>query len=244
MQRGFGSFFPEGIPTSIPLLPEYLRKEGYKNHNFGKWHLGFCSERYTPTARGFDTFDGLYIGVKKYEELNSTLDIERMNTHQLIKHVQRKTIEKIESQNEDQILTNFSLKKKRTRPSVITAKHYLAKVEDVLDNHNISDPFFLYLSFFTKYYNKYKEVSAVIDKAKVIKNMDDAIGDIVDLLKESGQYNNTIILFMSDNGGRKMPKDGPSPNYPLRGYKGSVYEGGTKVPAFIHSPLLTNTGYR
>ena len=70
------------------------------------------------------------------------------------------------------------------------------------------------------------------------------IGDIVDLLKESGHYNNTIIFFISDNGGRQMPENMLSPNYPLRGYKGSVYEGGTKVPAFIHSPLLSNSGHR
>ena len=64
------------------------------------------------------------------------------------------------------------------------------------------------------------------------------------MLKESGHYNNTIILFISDNGARQMPKGLSSPNSPLRGYKGSVYEGGTKVPAFLHSPLLNTTGYR
>ena len=224
------------------MLPEYLRKEGYKNHNFGKWHLGFCSKKYTPTERGFDTFDGLYIDVKKFEELTSTID--NMSTTQLIKHVERKTVEKIRSQNTNKLLTNFNLREERKRPTVITAKHYLTKVENVLENHDTSAPFFLYLSFFTKYYQKYKEVSVMEDKAKIIKNMDDTIGDIVDLLKESGQYNNTIILFLSDNGGRQMPKDAPSPNYPLRGFKGSVYEGGTRVPAFIHSPLLNSTGYR
>ena len=58
--------------------------------------------------------------------------------------------------------------------------------------------------------------------------------------QESGHYNNTVILFMSDNGGRAVPggDSRSSPNHPLRGSKGSVYEGGTKVPGFIHSPLL------
>ena len=97
---------------------------------------------------------------------------------------------------------------------------------------------------FTKYYNKYKEDNIIKDRPKILKNMDDTVGKVVDLLKQTGHYNNTIILFISDNGGRQMPESVPSPNYPLRGYKGSVYEGGTKVPAFIHSPLLNQTGYR
>ena len=95
LQRGFGTFFPDGIPMNIPLLPDYLRKEGYKSHIFGKWHLGFCSKKYTPTARGFDTFDGLYISVKKYDDLNSTLETDGMTREQLIKHVEMKTIQKL-----------------------------------------------------------------------------------------------------------------------------------------------------
>ena len=62
--------------------------------------------------------------------------------------------------------------------------------------------------------------------------------------QESGRYNNTVILFISDNGGRSMPPRAPSPNAPLRGYKGGVYEGGVKVPAMVHSPLLPRTGTR
>ena len=74
--------------------------------------------------------------------------------------------------------------------------------------------------------------------------MDDAVGGIVSSLKEHGYYNNSIILFMSDNGGRQMPPALASPNYPFKGYKGSLYEGGTKVPAMIHSRLLLKKGIR
>ena len=247
---------------NIPLLPEYLRNEGYKSHIFGKWHLGFCSENYTPTERGFDTYDGLYVSLKKYEELNSTVKTDSMTREQLRKHVEKETIQKIKAKNKNnkyidlggnngnlpwarvtKIIEDFRLSEERKRPSVITSKHYLTKVENVLAKHDDSTPFFFYLSLFTKYYNKYREVNVVKDRPKILKNMDDTVGEIVDLLKQSGHYNNTIILFMSDNGGRQMPKHVPSPNYPLTGYKGSVYEGGTKVPAFIHSPLLNNTGH-
>ena len=120
----------------------------------------------------------------------------------------------------------------------------MSKVDEVLKQHDDTKPFFFYISFFTKFYQKYKEVNVVKDKAKILKNMDGTIGEIVEMLKQSGHYNNTVILFISDNGGRQMPDRVSSPNYPLRGYKGSVYEGGMKVPAFIHSPLLNKPGYR
>ena len=68
--------------------------------------------------------------------------------------------------------------------------------------------------------------------------MDDTVGDIIDKLKKNGQYNNTLIIFISDNAAWEMPMHVKSSNYPLRGYKGSDYEGGTKVPAFVHSPAI------
>ena len=251
------------------MLPEYLKKEGYKSHLFGKWHLGFCSENYTPIKRGFDTFHGLYVSLKKYEELRTNQNTDHMTREQLIKHVEKTTYHKIKAKHKTSLLgqTNGQPRnsagiynrlvwgrlvniindiklKKTKRPPVITSEHYLAKVEDALSKHDDSSPFFFYLSLFTKFYNKYKEENIIKDRPKILKNMDDTVGKVVDLLKQSGHYNNTIILFISDNGGRKMPEGVPSPNYPLRGYKGSIYEGGTKVPAFIHSPLFNQRGYR
>ena len=62
---------------------------------------------------------------------------------------------------------------------------------------------------------------------------------------ETGQYENTVIIFMSDNGGRfiKKASNADNPNFPLRGFKNTIYEGGTRVPGFIHSPLLYKSGY-
>ena len=80
-----------------------------------------------------------------------------------------------------------------------------------------------------------------------IVDMDKAVARVVRSLQEEGVYNNTVLVFMSDNGGRMMVdavgKDG-NPNFPLKGYKGTIYEGGTKVPAFVHSPLIQHRGYR
>ena len=68
---------------------------------------------------------------------------------------------------------------------------------------------------------------------------------LVDGLKETNQYNRTVIIFMSDNGGRYITgaNKTSNPNYPLRGYKSTVYEGGTRVPGLVHAPgLLPATG--
>ena len=68
--------------------------------------------------------------------------------------------------------------------------------------------------------------------------MDKTVGDMLAKLVKTSQYNNTIIMFLSDNGARQMPEHVQGSNFPLRGYKGSVFEGGTKVPAFLNIPTL------
>jgi len=68
--------------------------------------------------------------------------------------------------------------------------------------------------------------------------LDDLVGNVIEKLKNTGLYDNTIFVFSSDNGGMASAQVG---NYPYRGFKTSPLEGGTKVPAFIHSPLLPTT---
>ena len=72
--------------------------------------------------------------------------------------------------------------------------------------------------------------------------MDHSVGTVLQSLKDNGLYDNSIILFMSDNGGDvdKSP-DGGS-NFPLRGAKNTLWEGGTKSVSFVHSPLFVKKG--
>ena len=60
LQRGYGNRAPNGLPTDLKILPQYLKDLGYSTHMLGKWHLGHCDLRYTPTYRGFDSFFGMY----------------------------------------------------------------------------------------------------------------------------------------------------------------------------------------
>ena len=117
------------------------------------------------------------------------------------------------------------------------AKGYTQDIYEILENKNrLSKPLFLYLSFVTKIYSKFSEPYIIKDRSKIIKNTDNTVGDIIDKLKKTGLYNNTLIIFISDNGAREITTH--VKKNPLRVYKGSVYEGGTKVPAFFHSPAI------
>merc|ERR1719330_1627122 len=70
--------------------------------------------------------------------------------------------------------------------------------------------------------------------------MDEAIGNITDTLKEANIEDNTIIIFTTDNGGTDYRSGGS--NYPLRGTKGTLWEGGTRGAAFIHGSMLSIPG--
>eukprot|EP00091_Calanus_sinicus_P015384 TRINITY_DN33562_c0_g1_i1.p1 TRINITY_DN33562_c0_g1~~TRINITY_DN33562_c0_g1_i1.p1 ORF type:complete len:209 (-),score=39.13 TRINITY_DN33562_c0_g1_i1:66-692(-) len=70
----------------------------------------------------------------------------------------------------------------------------------------------------------------------MVTAMDESVGSVVKALKESGMLENTVIVFMSDNGG---PTDKGADNHPLRGSKGSLWEGGTRTPALISGNILS-----
>ncbi|XP_006823224.1 arylsulfatase B-like, partial [Saccoglossus kowalevskii] len=70
--------------------------------------------------------------------------------------------------------------------------------------------------------------------------MDDAVGTVVDALKTRGMWDDTLLIFMSDNGALATQSGS---NWPLRGIAATLFEGATRVPAFIHGSMLAQTGY-
>ena len=124
-----------------------------------------------------------------------------------------------------------------------------------------NQPFYLYMSHYAihipidrdgRYFSKYK-AKGLSDKevayASLIEGMDKSLGDLMDWLEENGEADNTVIIFMGDNGGYATGahwRDEPlyTQNYPLKCGKGSAYEGGIREPMIVSWPGHTSGGTR
>ncbi|XP_068248787.1 arylsulfatase B-like [Palaemon carinicauda] len=235
---------PTGLTIKHKIIPQALKAVGYSTHIVGKWHLGFCSWDYTPTSRGFDTFWGYYTGAEDYYH------------HVRPSWYQGKPV------HPDQPLGSRSNSipfgydfRNNTDPEYSVDGQYSTYVfssyiEDLLRTRNASDPMFLYLPFqsvhsplqvpknYTAPFEHIKDQARRV-KLGMILALDEAVGRVLQSLKDTGHYDNSVIIFTSDNGG---PTVSAGNNWPLRGNKTTLWEGGTRVPAFVHSPLLPNKG--
>ena len=197
----------------------------------GKWHLGYCSTEYTPTERGFDTFFGEYAQQADHYT----------REHMINKH--------IGSGYDLWRGSNVS----REGSGLYSTNLWEQETISVLERLNTSQPWFLEVAltavhppyqvpdrFMQMYlqpgrtYSQSQYQQDVIRKG-MVSAIDESVGRIVGKLRSTGLYNNTLLIFTSDNGSGYR-----SANAPLRGKKGSVYEGGVRVPAFIHGPPLAN----
>lgn len=124
-----------------------------------------------------------------------------------------------------------------------------------------NQPFYLYMSHYAihvpidkdvRFYDKYKK-KGLSDKeaayASLIEGMDKSLGDIMDWLEKNGEADNTIVIFMSDNGGYATGsgwRDEPlyTQNFPLKCGKGSAYEGGIREPMIVRWPGTVQPGTR
>jgi len=207
----------DGMDLKQITMADRLKKLGYRTGLIGKWHLGNPDEFY-PTQRGFDYFYGLRSGSRSYFYHDKKDD----------KPGNAKAIEENGKQVKfDGYLTNVFGRK-------------------AIDFINAKDgrPFFLFHSFTAPHGPMHateedKELFESIKNPKrrtyaaMIWAMDRAIGKLVDSLKASGKFENTLIWFLSDNGGAT---GNASINLPLAGHKGIKFEGGTRVPFFAHWP--------
>jgi arylsulfatase I/J len=98
-----------------------------------------------------------------------------------------------------------------------------------------ASPFFLYLAPQSPHFPQLYEDYTRPQMLDALRDLDTVVGRVVAALKQTGLYDNTVIAFTSDNGGD--PNYGGN-NLPLRGQKETLWEGGLRVPAFVHSPLL------
>ncbi|MDE0860567.1 MAG: sulfatase-like hydrolase/transferase [Akkermansiaceae bacterium] len=214
------------LAPSATMLPQALKPLGYHTAAIGKWHLGLDHEAH-PNTRGFDHFHGF---------LGDMMD-DYYHHRRHDQHYMRLNQEKVNPKGHaTDVFTQW-------------AQSYLTERKDQ------KDPFFLYLAYnapHTPIQPPADWLKKVIKREKgitekraklvaLIEHMDHNIGKVIATLKETGQWKNTLTIFVSDNGGQ-INVGANCGN--LRGGKQDMYEGGLKVPASATWPGVIKPGTR
>ena len=225
---------PNCIPLDETIIAEKLRESGYKTHLVGKWHNGYYRKECMPTYRGFDSFFGYLNGAEDYYMHNLSMGFSKL-PYLLWHGYDLRRNESVSTKEKGEYSTFMFTK----------------EAQKIILDHDSKSPMFLYLAFQAvhsplqvpeQYIQPYEGV--IKDKnrrtyAGMVSAMDEAIGNVTKTLKEKGLWNNTILIFSTDNGGQVH--EGGN-NWPLRGWKGSLWEGGVRGVGFVNSPLLTKPG--
>ncbi|TYK66273.1 sulfatase-like hydrolase/transferase [Colwellia echini] len=221
-----------GIPTSEVFISEVLQDAGYHTGAIGKWHLGEDGD-FHPNNRGFDDFYGFLNGGHDYFPSQFKPQYEKQRK-QGLNHSIFHYLRPLEYNGKEVDVNEY-----------LTDALSGQAVDFIKDSASDKDqPFFLYLAYNAPHspmQAKEEDMAQFPDikdkKRKTYAGMvyavDRGVKEIVQTLKDTGQYENTLIVFFSDNGGK--PNLGAN-NYPLRGRKGSVLEGGYRTPMFFHWP--------
>lgn len=200
-----------GLPLTEQTLPSLLQSAGYKTMISGKWHLGHFQKAYLPMQRGFDHQYGHYNGAIDY-----------------FTHIRDGGFD-------------WHRDEKVSRDEGYSTQLLGHAGAEFIKTQAGQQPFFLYVPFNAvhtplqapkKYLDMYPHLNGGRKTyAAMLTAMDDAVGEIVKAVDDAGQRANTLFIFSSDNGG-------PSPgritdNGPYREGKGTLYEGGVRVAAFV-----------
>jgi arylsulfatase A-like enzyme len=221
-----------GLATDEWLLPQALKQAGYQTAIIGKWHLGHFDQKYWPSQRGFDSSYGPLIG-----------EIDHF------KH-------------ESHGVTDWFRNNKPIKEQGYDTQLFGAEAVRLINTHDTASPLFLYLAFTAphtpyqapqNYLDAYKGIADPLRRAYAaqITAMDDQIGKVIEALGKRGMRDNTLIFFVSDNGGTRsklfvgeaaVAGELPPNNGPYRDGKGSLYEGGTRVVALANWPGRVKPG--
>ena len=247
LHTGVHKVILEDSISSLPLdeetLAQLLRAQNYRTHAVGKWHIGHGHWNATPTFRGFESFFGFYMGGEDY------FTHKNGNGYDLRYDRQPNCGPKcsqIPDERGNYSTTVF------TREAIRVIQQYSNTDNDSPKDKN---PLFLYLAYqavhapdqvpdqYRKRYEKYKGQPGWDNKrityAAMLTAADEGIGQVLGALRDAQMWDDTVVLFTTDNGGpSQVCAIQGSSNYPKRGGKCTVYEGGTTGDAFLGGPAL------
>ena len=212
-----------GMPPTHATLPSMLKDAGYRTALIGKWHLGY-PPHFGPLKSGYEEFFGpMSGGVDYFTHCSSTGDHdlyfgeeEKHEEGYLTDLLSKRAVEYVSRENEQPFFLSLHY----------TAPHWPWETRD--DAHIAPEVAKNLFHLHGGNIHSYR---------KMIHHMDEGIGQIADALRTSGQLDNTLIVFTSDNGGERF-----SDNWPLVGGKMDLTEGGIRVPYIAHWPAAIQAG--
>ncbi|CAB3238845.1 unnamed protein product [Arctia plantaginis] len=229
-----------GIPVTEKLLPQYLKEAGYATHLVGKWHVGLSRNEFLPTSRGFDSHFGHRGGFMDYYEYTLEENVGPLGT-----------------------VSGYTLFKNLTPAWDVEGyitDVYTSHAVSVIQQHDVTAPLFLMVSHNAVHSSndasllqappedvrkmRHIEMASRRLFAAMLKKLDDGVGEIVKALYNKQMLENTIIAFVSDNGGMTGGQHiNYASNYPMRGTKMSPFEGGVRVVGLVWSTSLNNSDH-
>lgn len=222
-----------GLPLSEENMAEALSKADYRSSFMGKWHLGAHWEMY-PLQQGFDEFFGFLSGGHRYFPEEWTLR-DKSEARGQWDGYRTRLMKNNGRVDEDEYITDAL-----SREGV-----------SFIDRQSGDEPFFLFMSYNAphtplqvtqKYLDQFSHINNADRRkyAAMMKAVDDGVGEMLDKLEEKNLTENTLIFFLTDNGGA-IGSNGSS-NDPLRGGKSSFFEGGLRVPFAVSWPAVLQEG--
>jgi len=226
-----------GLPLNETTMADKFKEVGYATHAVGKWHLGFYRKEMTTTFRGFESFYGFYGGGEDYFKHTSGghYDFRRDPTPNC-------------GPGCSQVLAEADGRYSTTLFSEEAVR--------IIKAHPIEKPLFLYLAYQAvhapaevpqEYMDAYNTTIADPMRRKfagMLSCMDEGLANVTETLQARGMMDNTLVVFTTDNGGPINTGDGiGARNWPLRGAKHSIWEGGTRGTALISGKMLKQKGY-
>lgn len=214
-------------------LPEALKEEGYKTFFAGKWHLG--SKGSWPEDHGFDINVGGWDAGSPKGGYYAPFDNPNLTNHEdgenLSMRLANETVKFIKENKNDKFFAFLSFY--AVHGPIETTQEKWEKYREKAERNGITES-----AFKMGHFLPIRQTQDNPIYAGLVESMDDAVGTVLDALKELGLDKNTIVIFTSDNGGVAAGDAFATSNLPLRAGKGYQYEGGIREPYFIKVPWL------